>query len=58
MAVRTVRINLIDDDLEAQSVGARRQGVEIGQGPEDRVDTAIVGDVVAEVLHRRTEERG
>jgi hypothetical protein len=37
-------------------VGAGDQGVEIGQGPEDRIDAGIVRDVIAEVLHRRGEE--
>ena len=30
--------------------------VEVGQGPEQGIDVAIVADVVAEVLHRRGEE--
>ena len=38
-------------------MGAGQQGVEIGQRPEQRIDAAIIADVVAEVLHRRDEER-
>ena len=32
------------------------QRVEIGERAEHRIDVAIVGDVVAEILHRRGEE--
>ena len=34
----------------------RHQCIEIGQRAEDRVDSAIVGDVVSKVAHRRREE--
>ena len=51
-----VRQHLVDDHLEAEPVRLRHQRVEIGQRPEDRVDVDIVGNVVAEVLHRRDEE--
>ena len=33
------------------------QAVQVGQGAEDRIDVAVVGDVVAEVGHRRAEDR-
>ena len=32
------------------------QRVEIGERAEERIDVGVVGDVVAEVLHRRGEE--
>ena len=57
MAIRRVRIDLIDDDLEPEAVGLGKQRVEVGQAAEERIDVAIVGHVVAEVLHRRGEER-
>jgi hypothetical protein len=31
--------------------------IEIGERAEARIDVAVVGDVVAEILHRRSEER-
>ena len=46
----------VGDDLQAEGVGAGDQPVEIGQGPEDRIDVTIVGHVIAEVLHRRGVE--
>jgi len=54
--VRGVGEHEVGDDLQAEGVGAFDQAVEIGQGPEHRVDVAIVGDVIAEILHRRGEE--
>ena len=57
MHVGRVRQHLVDHDLQAQRVGARHQLVEIGQSAEQRIDVAIVGYVVAEILHRRREKR-
>ncbi len=54
---RGVAQHLVDHDLQAQRVGLGQQPVEIGQRAEQRVDRAVVGDVVAEVGHRRFEER-
>ena len=47
----------VDHDLEAEPVRFRDQRVEILEGSEHRVHVAIVADVVAEILHRRFEER-
>jgi hypothetical protein len=58
MGVGAVRIDLVDQHLEAERVGALEQAVEVGEGPEHRIDAAIIGDVVAEILHRRGEEGG
>jgi hypothetical protein len=38
-------------------VQPRRSAVEVGEGAEHRVDVAVVGDVVAEVGHRRAVDR-
>ena len=54
--VRTVREDLVDQHLEAESVRARDQRVEILERAEDRIDPAIIGHVIAEILHRRREE--
>ena len=56
MLVRGVRIDLVDDDLQPERMRARDQRVEIGERAEDRIDVAIIGDVIAEILHRRGEE--
>ena len=48
----------VDDDAQAQLVGAVAQGVEVVEGAEEGVDVAVVGDVVAGVLLRRAEEGG
>jgi len=46
-------------DQHPQPAGVRRgqQPVEVGEGAEHRVDHAMIGDVVAEVDHRRGVER-
>ena len=47
----------VEHDLDRARVAGRDQLVEVGQRAEDRVDVAVVGDVVAEVGHRRGEDR-
>ena len=54
--IRGVGEDQISDDLQAEGMGPRDQVVEISQGSEGRIDVAIVGDVIAEILHRRGEE--
>ena len=56
VGVGGMRHHLVDHDLQAQAVRLGDQLVEVGQVAEQRVDVAVVGDVVAEVLHRRGEE--
>ena len=56
MLVGGVRQHLVDDHLEAEPVRLGDQRVEIVERAEHRIDVAIVGDVVAEILHRRLEE--
>ena len=57
MLVGGVRVHLVDHDPQAQRMRALDQPIEILERAEDRIDVAIVGDVVAEILHRRGEER-
>ena len=57
MLVGRVRVDLVDDDPEPERVRALEQPIEILECPEDRVDAAVVGHVIAEVAHRRGEER-
>ena len=48
----------VDHDADADGVGLRRAArSKRGQVAEERVDVAVVGHVVAEVGHRRPEER-
>ena len=56
MLVRRVRIDLVDNQLQPEFVGARDHRVEIVERAEDRVDPAVIGDVIAEVALRRGEE--
>ena len=58
VAVGRVRDHLIDDDFQAQRMGLFQQPVEIFERAESRIDVAIIGDVVAEVLHGRGKDRG
>ena len=55
--VRGVVGDEVQHDLDAVLVRGRHQRVEVVHRPERRVDRAVVGDVVAEVAHRRREER-
>ena len=47
----------VDDDLEPEVVGGGEQRVGVVEGAEERVDVAVVGDVVAVVVLRRGVER-
>ena len=47
----------VDHDPDAARVAGGDQRVEVRERAEDRVDVAVVGDVVAEVGHRRGVER-
>jgi hypothetical protein len=49
--------DLVDDDAQAKIVRLRHQPVEIGERAEQRINLARIGHVVAEILHRRAEER-
>jgi hypothetical protein len=57
MLDRGVAQHLVDHHLQAQAMGLGQQAVEVVQAAEQRVDVAVIGDVVAEVGHRRPEER-
>ena len=43
----------VEQNLEPPPMGLHQQIVEIGQRAEARIDVAIVGDVIAEINHRR-----
>ena len=47
----------VDDHLDAELVGRRQHRVEVGERAEQRVDVAVVGDVVAVVVLGRGVER-
>ena len=47
----------VDDHPQAELVGLRDQRVGVGERAEERVDVAVVGDVVAVVVLRRGVER-
>ena len=57
MPVGGVRDDLNDDDLQTEIMRRRHHLVEIGKRAEDRINIAIIGDVVAHVGHRRGKER-
>ncbi|MNV50932.1 hypothetical protein D3C71_1429620 [compost metagenome] len=48
--------HLVDHHLQTQRMRLGQQLVDIGERAEQRVDVAMVGDVIAEVGHRRFEE--
>jgi hypothetical protein len=47
----------VDDDLDVAAMGLLEQDVEVRERAELGGDVAVVGDVVAEVRHRRSIER-
>ena len=47
----------VDDDLQPAGVGGGDQRVEVRERAEQRIDVAVVADVVAEVRHGRGIER-
>ena len=47
----------VEQDLEPARMGLRQQIVEIGERAEARIDAAIIGDVIAEIGHRRGVDR-
>ena len=57
MLVAGVRRHEVHHHLEAEPVGLGEQRVEVGERAEQGIDGAVVGDVVAIVLHRRLAER-
>ena len=57
MLVGCVVRHEIENQLQSALVDRLSQGIEVGQGTEERIDIAVVGDVVAEVRHRRRVER-
>ena len=54
---RGVAQHLVDHHLQAQAMGLGQQAIEVVQAAEQRIDVAVVGDVIAEIGHRRLEER-
>ena len=57
MLVGAVVRDPVEDQLDVARVACGDELVEVLQCAEDRVDVAVVGDVVAEVGHRRREDR-
>ena len=55
--VRGVVGDQVDDHADAQLVRVRDQRVGVRERAEDRLDVAVVADVVARVRHRRRVER-
>src|SRR5262249_16023305 len=47
----------VEDDANAALMQCRHQPVEVGKRAEERIDVEIVGDVVAEIGHRRGIDR-
>ncbi len=58
MLVGTVVGHVIEHHLEPKAVRGGQQAIERGEIAEHGVDAAIVGDVIAEVGHRRRKDRG
>ena len=57
MLVRGVVRHEVEDELHAARMRLGDQPVEVGERAEDRIDAAVIGDVVAEIGHRRRIDR-
>src|SRR5262249_49700019 len=57
MLVRGVVRNPVEEDAELPLVRLGDQRIEVGERAEQRVDVPVIGHVVAEVPHRRAEDR-
>src|SRR3982074_2075551 len=47
----------IKDHLEAATMNLRKQAIEVLHRPEDRIDAAIVSDIISEIRHGRRVDR-
>src|SRR3954452_19395467 len=47
----------VEDDFQPHAMGGCDKSIEVGQGPKQRIDRAVIRDVVAEIYHRRSEDR-
>ena len=57
MAVGGVVGNEIQQHLQAGAMRLSEQHIEVRQRPEQRIDADVVGDVIAEIGHRRGKNR-
>ena len=57
MRLGGMRQHEVDHHPDVQGMRRLDDGVEIRQRAEHRIDIAVIGNVVAEILHRRGEER-
>ena len=57
MLIGGVVRNQIEDELEPALMRRLHQRVEILHGPEQGIDAGVIGDVIAEIDHRRGEDR-
>jgi hypothetical protein len=56
MLVRAVVRHEVDDDLQPELVRLLDEPVHVREGAEQWIDVGVVGDVVAEIGHRRAKE--
>ena len=57
MLVRCVVGHEIQDHFETEGVSLCDQALAIGKRAEERIDVTVIGDVIAEIGHRRWVER-
>src|SRR5258708_1154888 len=56
MLVAAVRIDLVDDYLQPELMRPSNERIQVCERAEYRIDSAIIGYVIAKVAHRRGEE--
>src|SRR3989442_15797724 len=47
----------VQNELEVALVGLLQQGVQILKGPEERMNSGVIGNVIAKIGHRRWVDR-
>src|SRR5262245_4028174 len=57
MSVRRMVGHKVENDPHAAGMRRRDQPVEIGKRAENRIDGTVIGHVIAEIGHRREEDR-
>jgi len=46
----------VEEQLESPAVYVGQQRIEVGHRAEKRMDAAVVGDIIAKVVHRRRKD--
>ena len=57
MLIRRVAEHQINQNLEAQLMGACDEGIKVPQRAKHWIHIAVIADIISEIQHRRAKER-